>query len=66
LVELLISKKIFYVGEVVSRKSQELGLEMVLSGKPLTGRWRQEYSSGYGEEIMRHPSLCWFGDFGLV
>lgn len=48
---------------MVLRKSQGLGVEMVFSWKPLIGGWRWENSFGYGEEILRHQSLCWFGDF---
>jgi len=46
--------------EVVSRNSQGLRVEMVFSRKHLTGGWRQENSSRYGEEILRHPNLFWF------
>jgi hypothetical protein len=49
---------------VVSGKSQGLGVEMVFSGKPSTGGWRQENSSRDGEGILRHPSLVWFCDLG--
>ena len=48
---------------MVSGKSQGLGVEMVFSEKTLTGGWRKENSSEYGKEILRHPSLCFFGDF---
>lgn len=40
-------------------------MEIVFSGKPLIGGWRQEKSYGYGEEIQRHLSLFLFGEFWI-
>ncbi len=50
------------LGEVVLGKSQGFGVDMVFSGKPSIGRWRQENSSGDDEGILRHPISVWFFD----
>lgn len=55
-------RKFFEPDEVVSRKYQGLGLEMVLSRMALKGGSRHENSLRYGEEIMSHPSLVRFCD----
>jgi len=49
-------------GEVVSRKTEGLGVDMVFSGKPSRGGWRQENSSRDGEGILRHIKSVWFCD----
>jgi len=55
-------RKVLDPGEVVSRKSQGMGVEMVFSRNPSIGGWRQENSSRDGEGILRHPILVWFCD----
>jgi len=55
-------RNILDLGEVVSGKPQGLGVDMVFSGKPSTGAWRQENSSRDGEGILRRPSSIWFSD----
>jgi len=54
------------LGEVVAGKPQGLVVEMIFSGNPSTGGWRQKNSSRDGEGIMRHPSSVWFCDLRTV
>jgi len=60
-VELCIFRTFLDLGEVVSRKSQGLGVD---SGKPSTSGWRHENSLRDGEGILRHPISVWFCDIG--
>ncbi len=55
-------QKVLELGEVVSGKSQGLGVEMVFSKELSTGGWRQENSSRYGERILRHTIFFWLCD----
>jgi len=49
-----------YSDELVYGKSQGLGVEIILCGKPSIGGWREKNSSRDVEGIMRHPSLVLF------